>query len=74
MIEPGNSRSDRRNGRAIRQRGSLEHENGDTERSGCCNLAVCSLSAAVLRDDGIDGNDSSSSRSADSVKGPRARM
>jgi hypothetical protein len=55
MIEPGNSLGDRCNGWAIRQWRSLEHEYGDTERSGRGYLAVRSLATAVLRDDRIDG-------------------
>ncbi len=55
MIEPGNSLSDRSNGWAIRQWRSLEHEYGNTERSGCGYLAVGSVATAVFRNDRIDG-------------------
>ena len=55
MIEPRNRLGDRCNGWAIRQWRPLEHEYGDTERSGRGYLAVRSFATAVLRDDRIDG-------------------
>lgn len=55
MIEPGDSLSHSCNGWEIRRGGPLKHEYRDAKGSRRGNFAVRGITAAVLRDDRIDG-------------------